>query len=138
MLKDAQTSAAHRSWHGVTRVTFGRQLLAKDISNQCDSWRFLLQLGLQTPVGCLFDLLDELNNGRVAGKPLPSHTVGDYKLYASTGRWLLWVRIRSLQLRTSKCLQWMLSQCLRQIAFYICGNPGLCSPGQHLTSIALQ
>ena len=90
------------------------------------------------PQGVFADPLVELKNGRVAGKPLPSHAVGDYKLYTSAGRWLLWVRIRSLQLRTSECLQWMLSQCLRQIAFYICGNPGLCSPGQHLTSIALQ
>ena len=33
VLKEAQTSAAHRSWHGVTRVTFGRQLLTKDVPN---------------------------------------------------------------------------------------------------------
>ena len=30
----------------------------------------------------------------------------------------------------------MLRSCIRQIAFRICRNPGLGSPGQHLTSIA--
>ena len=35
---------------------------------------------------------------------------------------LLWVRIRSLQPRTSNCVQQMLSLCLRQITFHICRN----------------
>ena len=60
------------------------------------------------PLGVFADPLVEFKNGRVAGKPLPSHVVGDYKLYASAEVAAL-VRIRSLQLRTSECLQVMSS-----------------------------
>ena len=49
VLKGAQTSAAHRSWHGVTRVTFGRQLQAKDISNP---WLYMTH-GVSFPFGSI-------------------------------------------------------------------------------------
>ena len=71
-----------------------------------NSGLFLLLSNLQTTVGCL-----------------PPSAWG----------WLLRSRIRSLQLRTSKCLQWMLSLRLRQLVFSIYGNPGPGSPGLQLT-----
>ena len=101
---------------------------------------FLLLSNLQTTFGCL-PPTSLLKFGEVVSLQESFslfNEVGDRMLYASALSWLLRSRIRSLQLRTSKCLQWRLSNRLRQLAFSICGNPGLGSPGQQLTSIALQ
>ena len=51
-------------------------------------------------------------------------------------RWLLWSESEAFSLGLLNAYR----RCRVSVfgAFYICGNPGLCSPGQHLTSIALQ
>ena len=128
---------------GLSRVTF--RTLIDDYGHlvwwdKHNSGFFLLLSNLQTTFGCL-PPTPLLNFGEVVslqGSLSLFNEVGDRMLYASTLSWLFRSRIRSLQLRTSKCLQWRLSNSLRQLAFSICGNPGLGSPGQQLTSIALQ
>ena len=125
---------------GLLRSTFGRNWMTTDILYGGTSITPGFLCCYRTIFGS-FPPTPLLNIGEVASLQESLslfNEVGDSMLYASTLSWLFRSRIRSLQLRTSKCFQWMLSHCLRQIAFYIRGNPGLCSPGQHLTSIALQ
>ena len=95
---------------GLSRVTFRTVI---DDYGHIESWAvhdsglFLLLLSLQTPVGCLqpTPLLNIKKAVSLQESFSLFNEVGDYMLYASALRWLLRGRIRSLQLRTSKCLQ---------------------------------
>ena len=123
---------------GLSRVTF--RTVIDDYGHIVwwalhNSGLFLLLSNLQTTVGCL-PPTPLLNFGKVVSLQESFslfNEVGDRMLYASALGWLLRSRIRSLQPRTSKCLQWRLSLRLRRLVFSICGNPGPGSPGLQLT-----